>query len=85
MRDEFQDCGVSAGHEIPVYHTHGLRQYYGTCRFHKRPDCTHLRNWKPGWRCGGKVQLKRVIMREWVKAYGDIPESMRCRTCYGEA
>lgn len=61
---------------VPVYHTHGYRQYMGTCRIHTRADCRHLLHWKPGRRLG------RVIMREWEESLDAVPVTWRCKTCW---
>jgi hypothetical protein len=73
-----QDAGTShhAENDVPVYHTHGLRQYLGKCKVHKSLDCPHLKNWKPG------KGLGKTIMREWEKKYDEVPKSWRCQTCF---
>lgn len=72
-----QDTGATrVPGQVPVYHTHGVRQYYGTAKFHKRPDCTVLVRWKPG------KHLGKTIMREWYDSYNQISENDRCRRCF---
>jgi hypothetical protein len=73
-----QDAGAKklTENDVPVYHTHGLRQYMGDAKYHKRLDCPHLTNWKPG------KGLGKTIMREWESQYEDVPPRMRCRTCF---
>jgi hypothetical protein len=62
--------------QIPAYHTHGLRQHYGTAKYHKRPDCAVLVRWKPG-KCLGKT-----IMREWYDSYSQIADYEKCKRCF---
>lgn len=74
---EIQDCGPAPRPgQVPVYHTHGLRQYMGTCKIHKFSSCAHLTNWTPG------SGLGKTIMREWEDDYSKVPESARCKTCF---
>lgn len=79
---DIQDAGDSLPGQVPVYHTHGLRQHLGTCKLHKRSDCPHLRHWRPGSRAGGKIQLGKILIREWFGTYEDVPKFARCRTCF---
>jgi hypothetical protein len=78
MAPEIQDAGADRTEKlcVPVYHTHGLRQYLGTCKMHARLDCRHLRDWKP------PKKLAKTIMREWEPFLNAVPEYMRCRTCW---
>jgi len=66
----------------PLYYTHGWRQYYGTCKYHRQLDCRHLVNWKPGKMAAGSVQLAKTVMREKIRDPEDIPARMRCKTCW---
>jgi len=61
---------------IPLYHTHGLRQYMGTAKFHYDPNCRHLLAWKPFH------QLAKVLIREWFVSLDTIPVQFRCRSCW---
>jgi len=70
--------------QVAVYHTHGDRQYYGTCKYHKRPDCYILVQWKPGRILNGRGQLGKCIMREYVFEK-DLPKSSRCKRCWKES
>lgn len=72
-----QDCGIG---DFPTYHTHGPRQYYGTCKFHKNLDCVVLKRWKP-FTIMGKMMGKTVI-REWFKEEKDVSEKSRCKICW---
>lgn len=58
-----------------VYHTHGLRQYFGTCKLHRDPDCPPLKHWRPGW--GSKT-----IIVEFFGSGDEVPERSRCRRCW---
>ena len=72
-----QDTGpTKRDGQVPVYHTHGLRQYLGTCKIHKRFDCPHLKNWVPS------KGMRKIIMREWEDNYEQVPKFCRCRTCF---
>jgi hypothetical protein len=62
--------------QVPVYHTHGLRQYLGTAKLHARLTCPHLTSWKPG------KHLGRTFMCEWEDSYTSVPSSLRCKTCF---
>lgn len=79
-----QDAGPP-GHLAPpgadfVYHTHGRRQFYGTCKLHLRQDCPALLRWKPETHRGER--LAKVLMREWFHQQEDVPERARCRICW---
>lgn len=79
---------------VVYYHTHGRRQYYGSCKLHKDPKCPHLLRWEPGHVGRGawpknitpaqkkKFQLGKTLMREWDKSESDVAISQRCRTCW---
>ena len=73
-----QDAGTTHHNpgDVPVYHTHGLRQYLGRCKIHKRLDCPHLLRWTPG------KGLGKTVMREHESNYNQVPQSWRCRTCF---
>ena len=75
---DIQDAGCNRfpGCDVPVYHTHGMRQYLGTCKYHASPDCRHLQHWTPGRRLG------KTIMREWCERLDTIPGRQRCKTCW---
>lgn len=80
-----QDAGSPIPETVPqdsvvVYHTHGYRQMIGTCKFHFKIDCPHLRHWKPGSVLGGRAQLAKVLMRELVKK-SHLTQYNRCGTC----
>lgn len=85
---EVQDAGHPSDKEkalrdglVPVYHTHGLRQYLGTCKYHIRLDCPVLVHWRPG-KLLGVGQLGKTVMREWVASYGEIAPYAQCRRCW---
>ncbi len=97
-----QDAGRKCPDQLPpgavvYYHTHGKRQYFGTCKLHLDPNCPHLLNWRPGYIGRGawpeniteaqkkKFQLAKTLMREWTERESDISESQRCRTCWKKA
>lgn len=66
---------------ILYFHTHGRRQWYGTCKMHRYPDCPHLVNWKPGSPMVGGATggLAKTIMVEW---RDDTPAaSALCQNC----
>ena len=74
---KIQDAGPNRKNgQIPVYHTHGLRQWYGTCKIHKDLNCPHLVHWRQGRGLG------KTIMREWWNSYDDIYVGFRCKTCW---
>jgi hypothetical protein len=79
-----QDAGLPAALAPPgaifVYHVHGRRQLYGTCKLHLRPDCPALVRWRPEMHRGQR--LAKVAMREWFRRTEDIPERDRCRVCW---
>lgn len=81
VRPPIQDAGPSRTDKlcVPVYHTHGYRQYVGTCKVHADVDCRHLRAWKPA------PQLAKTIMREWEESLDAVPASWRCKTCWPNA
>jgi len=81
VRPPIQDAGPSRTDKlcVPVYHTHGYRQYVGTCKVHADVDCRHLRAWKPA------PQLAKTIMREWEESLDAVPVSWRCKTCWPNA
>lgn len=68
----FQDAGSTIPEVLPegmliLYHTHGERQYLGTAKFHVRPDCPHLRHWRPSMTFGPTrkgERMSKTIMRE---------------------
>jgi len=68
-----------------IYHTHGWRQYMGTCKEHARLDCPHLVNWKPGRhpmsRAERVVYLHKTVMRETTDPTWNFP-NLQCRTCW---
>lgn len=84
---KIQDAGRHFPAALPAgavvyYHTHGRRQWYGSCKLHLRPDCPHLANWSPGFVMGGLGQLGKTIMREY-DTTGSLPsEEKRCKTCW---
>lgn len=79
---------------VVYYHTHGRRQYYGSCKLHKDPNCPHLVCWEPGYVGRGawpknitsaqkkKFQLGKTLMREWADKESDVSVSQRCKTCW---
>lgn len=74
--------------DVVVYHTHGLRQYMGTCKLHATPECPHLRHWSPGGTGpggtgpGGKwLKLAKVVMMNNYRA-GQVRDSEKCKTCW---
>ena len=80
----FQDAGSRIKFPLPegyvlVYHTHGLRQYIGTCKLHLSIDCRHLVHWRPEKH--GSESLGKVVMREAVHPK-NISERARCKTCW---
>jgi hypothetical protein len=79
-----QDAGLPADLAPPgalfVYHVHGRRQAYGTCKLHLRPDCPALLRWRPG--SIGEQALAKVLMREWRARAEDVPARARCRICW---
>lgn len=94
-----QDAGHPAPDPLPpgaivFYHTHGRRQWFGTCKLHKDPYCRHLVRWKPGHVGRGiwpknitpekkkEFQLAKTLMREWDKSEADVSPSQRCKTCW---
>jgi hypothetical protein len=94
-----QDAGRAVPDLLPpgavvYYHTHGRRQWFGTCKLHKDPNCRHLASWEPGyigrgaWKKGitpeekRKWQLGKTLMREWDEREADVSVSQRCRTCW---
>jgi len=96
---KFQDAGPRVPDPLPpgaviFYHTHGVRQYFGTCKLHKDPECRHLVHWEPGHVGQGswpknitpeqkkKYQLGKTLMREWAEREIDVPVGQRCRTCW---
>lgn len=96
---KIQDAGRVPPDPLPpgaffVYHTHGARQYYGTCKYHLNPNCSVLLNWEPGYVGRGswpanptpaqlkKFQLAKTLMRECEEKESDIPERMRCKRCW---
>lgn len=95
---KIQDAGGKLPDPLPkgavvYYHTHGRRQWYGTCKLHKDPNCWHLVRWEPGYVGPGrrktmrpeerkKFQLGKTLMREWAEKEGDISERQRCGTCW---
>jgi hypothetical protein len=80
----FQDAGVPADLAPPgavfVYHIHGRRQWYGTCKLHLWPDCPALLRWRPETHRGHR--LAKVLMREWFGRIEDVPVRDRCRICW---
>ncbi len=100
MTLKIQDAGRKVPDPLPpgaivFYHTHGLRQYYGSCKLHKDPNCRHLLRWEPGFVGRGawpknitleekkrKFQLAKTLMREWDERESDVPVHQRCRTCW---
>jgi len=76
IRIQDAGCRKTDDLRVPVYHIHGKRQYYGTCKFHVRKDCFRLLKWKP------PTKLSKTIMREWEKSLESIPISMRCKSCW---
>lgn len=97
---KIQDAGCRPPDPLPpggifVYHTHGRRQYYGTCKYHRDPNCSVLLNWEPGylrlrsaWREDmsdeekKRFQLAKTVMREWWDKESDIKEQNRCKRCW---
>lgn len=94
-----QDAGRPAPDPLPpgaiiFYHTHGFRQYFGTCKLHKDPNCPHLVHWNPGHVMRGrwpknisaeekkKFQFGKTLMREWTEKLADVPPAQRCKTCW---
>ncbi len=74
---KLQDAGSSRlPGQVPVYHSHGLRQYHGTCKIHRSLDCQYLVHWKPGF------GLSKTIMREWNDTYSQVPVDARCHRCF---
>ena len=75
---KIQDAGGSKTvlDTIAVYHTHGLRQYLGSAKYHIKPDCPVLVKWKPG------AGLAKTIMREWFPSYSYIYNESRCKICW---
>lgn len=61
----------------PVYHTHGLRQYIGTCKYHLDLYCPHLVHWVPGRGLG------KTVMREWEYIGTKPNQRVLCKTCWG--
>lgn len=61
--------------EIYVYHVHGRRQYYGTCKIHLKSDCVVLKNWNPG------KGLGKTIMKDHDKI-DQIPNHLKCKKCF---
>lgn len=99
MTLKVQDAGRKFPDQLPdgaivYYHTHGRRQYYGSCKLHKDPYCPHLLHWEPGYIGRGawpknatteqkkKFQLGKTLMREWAEREKDVPVGQRCRTCW---
>ncbi len=75
--EKIQDAGTSfRPGQIATYHTHGVRQYKGTCKYHIRPDCVHLLRWKP------MKGMSKTIMREGFDFEQQIGEPDRCKTCW---
>jgi hypothetical protein len=98
---KFQDAGSKVPDPLPpgaviFYHTHGVRQYFGTCKLHKDPNCRHLVHWEPGHVARGawpknitpeqkkKYQLGKTLMREWAEREIDVPMAQRCGTCWNK-
>lgn len=96
---KIQDAGCKIPDPLPpgavvFYHTHGYRQYFGTCKLHKDPNCQHLIHWQPGHVARGawpknitaeekkKYQLGKTLMREWDKSEADVAIPQRCKTCW---
>lgn len=96
---KIQDAGRECPKDLPpgavvYYHTHGKRQYFGTCKLHKDPNCVHLLRWEPGYVARGawpknitaeekkKYQLGKTLMREWADSEDEVQESLRCKTCW---
>lgn len=94
-----QDAGRNCPDVLPpgaviYYHTHGRRQYFGTCKLHKDPNCPHLVHWQPGHIARGSwpknitaeqkkgFQLGKTLMREWSDSEAEVATSMRCKTCW---
>jgi len=77
-----QDTGNYQDGYIPIFHTHGFRNYMGTAKYHLDPDCRHLVHWQPGRRGPHKLKLGKTIIREWEADLGSVPESFRCKTCW---
>lgn len=73
-----QDC--SAVGNFPTYHTHGPRQYYGTCKYHKKLDCPVLKRWKP-FKVRGK-SMGKTVMREWFNSEEEVSVQSRCKVCW---
>lgn len=94
-----QDAGRKCPDVLPpgavvYYHTHGYRQYFGTCKLHLDSKCPHLLRWEPGHVGRGswpknitaaqkkKYQLGKTLMREWSDSESEVDVSMRCKTCW---
>lgn len=97
-----QDAGRQCPDQLPAgavvyYHTHGRRQYFGTCKLHRDPNCRYLVHWEPGYVARGtwrknitekekkKFQLGKILMREWAEKEEDVSEAQRCRACWRES
>lgn len=96
---KIQDAGSKLPDPLPLgavvfYHTHGRRQWYGSCKLHKDLNCRHLARWEPGYVGRGawpknptpaqmkKFQLGKTIMREWSESEKDVRVDQRCKTCW---
>lgn len=79
---------------VVYYHTHGRRQYYGSCKLHRDPNCRHLLKWEPGFVARGtwpknisfsekkKYQLAKTLMREFANSEADVEQRLRCKQCW---
>lgn len=67
--------------KITWFHTVGVGQYFGTCKFHRYEHCGHLRKKRPHWR--GPI-LKWGTTDEYTSVEyeeTDIPDRKRCKRC----
>lgn len=88
-----QDCGVGADFPGPAagtyvtYHTHGLRQYPGTCKYHAKLDCPVLVRWSRTYHRSASNPRRysdsdATVLREPVDGPAEIIGQMRCRVCW---
>ena len=63
--------------KIPIYHTEGTRQYYGSCKEHLDPTCRALTNGK-----FKKPKAVKCIVLDYIDSYDRISENHRCKLCW---
>ena len=77
---------VPAHGEMFMYYVMSDGTYFGTTKYHRTPDCTHLRNWQPagyrklrasGWK--GPRMLYRTVLSVPVEPKKD---PTLCKTCW---